>query len=178
MHADMPERAPATVEVLPATAEQAPIIANLFQLYAHDFSEFADVPIGADGRFTYAPLPLYWREPHRFPFLITADGELAGFALVQRGSLLTGAADVWDVAEFFVLRAWRRHGVGAKAADALWRRMPGTWEVRVSERNTAAQRFWQRAVQQHTGVSPQYTPADNDGKRWLVLSFVSSEAPR
>ena len=164
---------PVTVEVLPADADQAPIIANLFQLYAHDFSEFADVPIGPDGRFAYPPLPLYWREPHRFPFLIKAGGELAGFALVQRGSQLTGAADVWDVAEFFVLRAWRRHGVGARAADALWRRMPGLWEVRVGERNTGAQGFWQRAVQQHTGVPPSYAVAEPAGKRWLVLSFVS-----
>ena len=164
---------PVTVEVIPADADQAPIVANLFQLYAHDFSEFADVPIGPDGRFTYAPLPLYWREPHRFPFVIWAGGELAGFALVQRGSQLTGAADVWDVAEFFVLRAWRRHGVGAKAADALWRRMPGLWEVRVGERNTGAQGFWQRAVQQYTGASASYNVVETPGKRWRVLSFVS-----
>ncbi len=164
---------PVTVEVIPADADQAPIVANLFQLYAHDFSEFADVPIGPDGRFAYPPLPLYWREPHRFPFLIKAGGELAGFALVQRGSQLTGAADVWDVAEFFVLRAWRRHGVGAKAADALWRRMPGLWEVRVGERNTGAQGFWQRAVQQYTGASASYNVVETPGKRWRVLSFVS-----
>jgi predicted acetyltransferase len=174
---DMPEHAPLTVDVLPADAAQAPIIDNLFQLYAHDFSDFADVPINADGRFVYPPLPLYWREPHRFPFLIRADAELAGFALVQRGSQLTGAADVWDVAEFFVLRAWRRHGVGALAADALWRRMAGSWEVRVGERNIAAQRFWQRAVQQHAGTCPPYIAVEHVGKRWLALSFVSRGTP-
>ena len=161
------------VDVSPATHAEAAVIANLFQLYAHDFSEFTDVPIGADGRFSYPPLPLYWQQAHRFPFLIRANGELAGFALVQRQSQLTGADDVWDMAEFFVLRAWRRRNVGAEAANALWRRCTGPWEVRVGVRNLPAQGFWRRAVHACTGNLVDYTPADVNGKRWLVLSFCS-----
>ena len=36
-HADKP---PASIEVDPALREHAPILANLLELYAHDFSEF------------------------------------------------------------------------------------------------------------------------------------------
>ena len=75
-----------SLELIPATVEQQPILANLFQLYAHDFSGFYDVELGPDGRYIYTPLPLYWSEPTRHPFLIKVDGELAGFALVKRGS--------------------------------------------------------------------------------------------
>ena len=71
-------------------AEQAPILANLLQLYAHDFSEFLDVEIGADGKFTYNPLPLYWIEAWPASFLLRVDGKLAGFALVKKGSAVLG----------------------------------------------------------------------------------------
>jgi len=64
------------VEVIPATPEQATILANLFELYAHDFSEFHSLEIGEDGRFGYTSLPLYWSEPGRHPFLIRMDGKL------------------------------------------------------------------------------------------------------
>ena len=45
-------------------------MANLLELYAHDFSEFHNVEIGEDGKFGYQALPLYWSEPDRHPFLI------------------------------------------------------------------------------------------------------------
>jgi predicted acetyltransferase len=47
-------------------------------LYAHDFSEFHEIELGADGRFGYKHLPLYWREPNRRPLLVKVDGKLAG----------------------------------------------------------------------------------------------------
>src|SRR5450631_4195545 len=108
------------VEVVPATLEQQPILANLLQLYAHDFSEFHDVDLGPDGRFVYASLPLYWSEPDRHPFLVRVDGRLAGFVLVKRGSEVSGDKTAWDMAEFFVIRGCRRRGIGTQIArDAV-----------------------------------------------------------
>ena len=46
------------IEVVPALAEQQPILDNLLELYAHDFSEFHEIQIGADGKFGYDRLPL------------------------------------------------------------------------------------------------------------------------
>ncbi|HEV7220531.1 MAG TPA: GNAT family N-acetyltransferase [Terriglobales bacterium] len=105
---------PVHVEVVPARPEQQTIMANLLELYAHDFSEFHDVAIGADGRFGYEPLRLYWSEPGRYPFLVWVDGKLAGFVLVKRGSEFSGSEDIWDMAEFFVLRGYRRRGIGTQ----------------------------------------------------------------
>ena len=58
---------PPDVEVLAAAAEQAPVLANLLELYSHDFSEFIDLELEPDGRYGYPQLELYWREPGRFP---------------------------------------------------------------------------------------------------------------
>ena len=66
--------------------EQAPILANLLELYAHDFSELISLEPGPDGRFGYDKLLLYWTEAGRHPLLIAVDGRWASFALVKRGS--------------------------------------------------------------------------------------------
>lgn len=164
------------VEVLPASPAQEPILANLLELYAHDFSEFVELQLGADGRFGYEPLPLYWKDSRRHPFLITADGVLAGFVFVHRGSQISVDAEVWDVAEFFIVRGFRRLGLGTKAAQEIWRRFPGQWEVRVIDRNRQAQAFWARAINEFTGGTVEPSLLDKDGQRWHVFSFESTPA--
>lgn len=94
----------ARIELQGVHYEDAPILLNLLELYSHDFSEYCRVDIGQDGRFGYKSLPQYWSEPGRHSFLIRTDGQLAGLALVKRGSEFSGTTTVWDLAEFFVLR--------------------------------------------------------------------------
>src|SRR6516225_1911763 len=118
------EKPSAHIEVIPARPEQEPILANLLELYAHDFSEFLDLELGDDGRFGYSWLPLYWTEPGRHPFLVWVEGRLAGLVLVKRGSEVSGNESVWDMAEFFVLRGYRRRGTGTQIAHNLWSRFP------------------------------------------------------
>jgi len=172
-----PETSLMQIEVLPATTEQQPVLATLLELYAHDFTEFSDLKIGVDGRFGYEPLPLYWKESNRFPFLVRANGDLAGFVLVQQGSQVSGAGEIWDVAEFFVLRGYRRHRVGLRAAHYVWRRFTGPWEVRVTDKNPVARAFWQRAVSEFTGVRAESALTEVAGQRWHVFSLFSNAPP-
>src|ERR1700754_684980 len=137
---------PVNVELIPVLPEQESVLANLLELYAHDFSAFLDLELGADGRFGYAHLPLYWKESSRYPFFIRVNSHLAGFVLLQRGSQISGDQSIWDVTEFFIVRGYRRRGVGLKAAHEVWRQFPGNWEVRVIDRNPKAKLFWARAI--------------------------------
>ncbi len=166
----------AHIEVLPATLEQKPIVANLLELYAHDFSEFHPVELGADGRFGYRDLSLYWLEPDRHPFLVNVGGKLAGFVLVRKGSKLSGNETVWDMVEFFVVRGYRRRGVGTAIAREVWRRFPGPWEVRVMEANHSAHHFWEQAVTKFTGEAVYPAHIEKNGERWRLFSFESSGA--
>src|SRR5215471_16609662 len=134
------------IEVIPASIEQKPILANLLELYTYDFTELKAFKLGEDGRFGYPDLPLYWTEPDRLPFLVKVDDRWGGFVLVRRGSQVSGDEDVWDMVEFFLLRGYRRLGVGTKVAHEIWRRFPGKWEVRVIERNQRALSFWKGAI--------------------------------
>jgi predicted acetyltransferase len=167
----------AHIELIPAALDQEPILANLLELYAHDFSEFHNVELGADGRFGYKHLPRYWSEPDRHPFLVKVNGKLAGLALVKRGSQFSNRADVWDIGEFFIVRAYRRQGIGMKIAHEVWRRFSGPWEVRVMESNRVALNFWQRAIAAFIGEAIHPARIEKDNEFWYVFAFESKQTP-
>ena len=166
----------AKIEVFPAAPEQQQIVANLLELYAHDFSDFLDVELGEDGRFGYKDLPLYWREETRHPFLVRVDGRLAGLILLKQGSQLTDDQSVWDMAEFFVIRGYRGRGVGTAVAHEVWRRFPGRWEIRVMQANKPARQFWEHAIKAYAGDAVQSSCVKRNGEKWRLFSFHS--APR
>jgi predicted acetyltransferase len=165
------------IEVIPAKPKDEPILANLLELYAHDFSEFHDIDLGADGRFGYKHLPLYWSEPDRHPFLVLVDCKLAGFVFVKKGSAVSVNEAVWDMAEFFVARKYRRRGIGTEIAHEVWMRFAGPWEVRVMESNRSALHFWHRAISTFRAEAVNSVRIEIDGEYWHVFAFESKGSP-
>ena len=141
----------AMVSLSPATREEKVALDNLMQLYKYDWSELAALDVGDDGRYEDYPLDDYWTDEGRHPFLLRVGGKLAGFALVAARSRLTGAAGVFDMAELFVMRRYRRRGIGRQAAFAAFDRLRGSWEIRQRASNAAAIAFWRRVVAAYTG---------------------------
>jgi predicted acetyltransferase len=161
------------VELIPAACNQQPILANLLELYIHDFSEFHPVHLDGTGRFGYPQLPLYWIEPDRHPFLTYVDTKIAGFALVKAIPEPTNHTSVWDMAEFFVLRTYRRQGIGAQAAHQVFRRFPGPWCIRVMHANRNAIAFWSRAIAAFTSLPVSPVILMSDQVAWWHFHFES-----
>jgi len=155
---------------------QRDTLANLVQLYIHDFSEFLSgqrkLAVGEDGRFAdLLRLDDYWREPDRSVWFIRAGGQLAGFALLNKNSHCNRPVD-FNMGEFFLMRTFRRDGVGARAAVDLIRMHPGQWEIAVSARNPPALAFWPRVIA-YADVRDVQT-LQGDGKQWTgpITRFV------
>ena len=167
------------VSLAPATATDAGLLSNLLELYIHDLSAaFPGVELGADGRFGYPPLSLYWSEPERrFAFLIKCNTRVVGFALATRGSPVTEDPDTFDVAEFFVIRQYRRCGVGRRAAHLLWARLPGRWTVRVSQGNCSALDFWGQTIDGATNGTASRFERPGVPNAWLVFAFEAVPRP-
>ena len=169
----MPEQP--VVRLATASPEAAVLLSNLLGLYMHDMSVHFPVEPGTDGLFRYEGLPLYWSEPAtHFPFLIYVGERVAGFALATRGSPASDNPEHLDVAEFFVLRAHRRAGVGREAAFLLWNRLPGQWVVRVSTANSEAVAFWRASIDQYTAGAFDHTQRGASPHDWQVFTFATA----
>jgi predicted acetyltransferase len=149
------------------------------QLYLYDFSEFDDEEAETDatGRFTGFDDQLddYWRRPGYLPFLFRVGGRPAGFALVRRLDR-PGREPTWGMAEFFVMRRYRRRGAGRRAAVTLFDRLPGRWEVGQIRVNTAAIAFWRRVIGDYTGGRFSEQGADDPAWRGPVQIFRTRDA--
>ena len=160
------------VEVTPAGPQDIKRMENLMHLYLYDFSEFDQADVDEDGCFRDEHLPLYWQEPERHPFLIRVDGNLAGFILV-RGVKEDSPGGYHSVAEFFVLRKYRRSGVGRQAARDIFTRFPGRWRVSQLENNLPAQAFWRKIIHEYTRGQFREDARAGDEGRVLTQTFIS-----
>jgi predicted acetyltransferase len=127
--------------------EERPLLERLGELYLYDFSEFAGWDLGEDGRFDHDGWARgLWADPDHTALLLRVGGKPAGFAIVSRHSPLAPDRPTWYMAEFFVMRRFRRRGIGALVARAVFGRFPGPWHVLQMKQNVAAQAFWRRTI--------------------------------
>ena len=139
---------------------------HLYELYEHDFSEYTHADVGESGMYTDDSfLTDYWREPKWSSFLVRVDRKLAGFAWALKTTLfspddaefqLLSQSGLWQpgahvlMEEFFVMRKYRRKGIGEYVAHYLFDHIPGVWEVSEMVENTPAQAFWRKVIARYT----------------------------
>ena len=162
------------VVVVEASLEQKPVLHRLMQLYLYDASDFTGDDPNQEGVFSYRYFEEYWREPDRFPFLIYCDGNLAGFLLVNTYTVVLEQGAGMSIAEFFVMRKYRRQGVGKQAAFCTFDRFPGPWEVREHDKNYAGQEFWRAIISEYTGGDYLETVLDTPSWTGPVQTFHNS----
>ena len=93
--------------------------------------------------------------------------------LVKQEPAVSTHPPTWDIAEFFIVRAYRKRGIGTQVAHVVWRRFPGPWTVRVLKLNHAALPFWERAITAFTGEAVEPSSIQRHGQPVILFSFVS-----
>ncbi len=149
----------------------------LAQLYQYDFTEFVDEEVRSDGRYDFIDLDESAKMPKHQACFIHVDGHLAGFAVAYEDVALRDRAErTWWMAEFFVLRPYRRQGVGARAATMLFDRLGGIWEIGQVPENAPAQAFWRSVIARYTGGDFEEFYADDE--RWTgPVQYFTSRDP-
>ena len=128
------------IELHAAQRDDLDTIENLMQFYLYDFSEWLPLKLAGHGFFSIQPQVDYWRKPATRPFLITVDGELAGFMTVDDQTHLDGAQ--LNVGYLFVTRRFRGQGVATFVVSTLLHQFPGQWQIFHIEANPPARQFW------------------------------------
>ncbi|MCK6206458.1 GNAT family N-acetyltransferase [Bacillus infantis] len=151
-------------EIIKAGAEHEEALQNLLQFYIYDFSEFIDAYVEENGRFSEYPLSSYWTEEGHFPYIIKLDERYAGFVLVTEDS------QSLSINEFFILKKYRREGLGKQVAKDIFGLHKGRWEIFQIEKNKPAQGFWRCVIDEYT--NGEFMEREDEHKR-VIQEFVS-----
>lgn len=144
---------------------------NLIELYKYDFSEFDPEDVNENGLYDYMYLDHYWTEEGRYPFFIRVDGKLAGFALVRMIESNEHSQPIYSVAEFFIMKKYRKLGIGIIASNDIFNQFRGIWKVAQIENNKPAQIFWRKAIERYTNNNFQEIREDEwDGPIQIFLN--------
>lgn len=138
-----------TVTLHPATHADLALVKNLVPYYIYDMAEHLGWPCTSEGRFDGCDdLETYFAGERRHAFILRDGLEPAGFVLILADK---PEPDVdYSVTDFFVLRKFRRQGVGQRTAHDLFRRFPGRWKVEQFAANQPAVAFWTTIIDRYT----------------------------
>lgn len=150
------------------------LLRNLFEHYMHDMAEWFEIDTKADGSYSY-DTSLVWARGYD-AYLAEVGDSIAGFALIGSAVEWLGEIGAHDVHEFFVIRRFRRSGVGQKMATFLWNERPGEWLVRVLEANAPAVTFWRTAISSYSRGSYEEEGRVVNGRPWRFFRFTSNGA--
>lgn len=165
------------IDIIKATIKQKPILANLLELEAYEHSEKWKFDIGDNGFYGYEELPLFWTDPNRHPYIIYVNGKIAGLVMVQKGSPISDDNEIWDIAEFFIMKKYKNQGIGTAIAHKIWCQFSGRWQVRVFAENEIACAFWLQAISKYTSHPPtktiQHLKTEDSSSDWIIYKFES-----
>jgi predicted acetyltransferase len=169
------------IQLQAATREQANILGNLLQFYLYDFSVyFCDAPDGyveKDGLFDPGfDLNRYFDQAGYWAYLARVEKQWAGFALISdRADQAPPGTPGRSVDEFFVMRCFRRKGIGRAMAFQIFDTYRGFWQIGAIEPNLPAQNFWRVAISAYTGGRYRESITDAYDEVIVWQTFDSSQ---
>jgi predicted acetyltransferase len=164
------------IEIHRARPEDEPTLRHLMQLLLYDRSEFDGTDVDEQGSFGYDWLGHYWIEDGRHPFVVRVGRPIAGFVLVhelEKASVSGADEPLHSIAELFILRRYRRRGVGRVVARRMFDMFPGRWSVRERDANAPARAFWSSVIAEYTRGHFDEQRERSDAFRGAVQQFHS-----
>ncbi|MEM7371913.1 MAG: GNAT family N-acetyltransferase [Bacteroidota bacterium] len=161
------------VDIIPIERPQKPVLRQMMEFYCYDFSEMLDLEVSEHGWYGYKYLDLYWLEEDRHPFFVKVDGNYAGFVLISKTFKILTDPDGHTIAEFFILRKYRKKGIGSEVAKRMFDQYSGSWEVSVVKKNVPALQFWEKVIQEYSSGKVKthvFTPKENPRQVYLFGS--------
>ncbi len=143
-------------------------IINLYQFYQYDFSEIDLDDVGTYGLYEkYKYIDSYFTDRARALYFILVDNNLAGFFMMNKYPYLL-PEEVNSIAEFFVMRKYRKSGVGLYAAKYIFDNYPGRIIFEVRKKNLKAISFWNKVIDLNK-VKQHIVKEENHGNvDWII----------
>ena len=138
------------VELRLVPESEKEILRNLLEKYSYEFSQYDKRDMNALGFYGYRYLDNYWNEDGRWAYFIEVNGKLAGFVMVNKHCAYGDTETDFNLAEFFVIYAYRRLGVGQEAFLKALEIHKGRWQLSYLPKNIPSALFWNKVVSEYT----------------------------
>ena len=152
------------VELAEISYEQKSVLRSLMELYQYDMSPFEDDSgndVNEYGLYDYKYVDHYWTEEGRHPYFVKVSGKLAGFVLVREIEASELSVPFYSMAEFFILKKYRKQAIGKQAAFQVFGRFKGSG-ASLGWKNLPAQNFWTTIISEYkAGEYSETTYAGN-----------------
>lgn len=148
-------------------------IYKLLQFSEYDFSEYIGSDLNVYGEFEYEHYEDYFIDEKRKIYLLKINNNLAGFAFINNISYqLNNDDNILCVAEFFIMKKYRKKGYGRILAKYIFDTLNGKWEVFQMKNNTIAGIFWDNIIKDYTKNNYKVIELENeDGNIGNVFLF-------
>ena len=130
--------------------EDREILANLLEKYDYEFSQYDNRDVNKLGLYGYKYLDCYWLEDKRQAYFIEADGNLAGFVMINEIAEAEDRKTDFSAAEFFVMYKYRRKGIGKQAFFMAADLHRGKWQLKRHPKNLVSVFFWDKVINEYT----------------------------
>lgn len=150
------------------------VLRQLVELYQYELSPYTGYELNEHGHFGYSYFDNYWTENDRFSYFIMAGEKIAGFVMVNSYCEVLKDANAKTIAEFFVLKTFRRQGIGQTAAKKIFNLFPGKWEIHQYLNNEKSVIFWEKVVGDYTsGNFEKKIMITEDGEQQVILFDIA-----
>ena len=156
------------IRLIKVQPENRTLLWNIHQKYLHEMTRYYHNEMDENGNYHYGYFDAYFTEPQRKVFLIYSDNALAGFAMVNPYSYI-GANPDYVLAEFSIFPAYRNNGLGMQAAKQILEMLPGSWEIKYNNNNSAAKTLWENLASEYCPARHVY----NDTETVLAFSTIA-----
>ncbi len=136
------------IQIRAATIADKVVLGRMLELYQYDLSDIWEQDIDRQGEYGYQ-LDQFFESTDCHAFIATANQQYAAFALVNRHVKIS--SDGYWMDQFFVLKKYRRSGIGKMLAQHVFSQLAGTWEVGQMTLNTSARAFWRNVIDEFSG---------------------------
>jgi len=147
--------------------EDRELLWNLTQKYLYEMTKYYNDSFDEKGNLPFRYFDEDFTDPERKVFFLYEEKDLVGFALIHPYSEIDGKPD-YVLGEFTVFPMYRRRHLAENAVSLIFEKFGGKWELKYSEKNTAAKALW-------TKVTEKYKPLEtklNDTE--TVISFYTT----
>lgn len=119
---------------------------DLFQLYLYDLSKYNhNIKVDENGSYPASWIDRDWDLPEFIPLRIEQNINTCGFILLSNKPFSKPGTE-WCIQECFILRRFRKKGIGLASIDQLFSNYPGSYSMAVMKDNVPALLFWEKVL--------------------------------